>query len=254
MPDESLLETILTDLTDLPWEERLRCLGGYGNCKIVFSTSFSVEDQAITHVVADGNLPIQMFTIDTGRLFEQTHDVSQKTRDRYPNIGFDTFCPDAGDAQNLVKNQGVNGFLESTDKRHACCHVRKVEPLGRALDGADVWISGLRREHSDNRGDLPVAELDTGRNIIKVYPLIDVSESDIKGFVEKHDVPYNVLHDQGFPSIGCAPCTRAVSDGEHPRSGRWWWEQDNTQECGLHLVDGKLVRASSIQGKENLNA
>ncbi len=254
MPDQGLLQNILSDLSDLPWQQRLARLAEYSDYNIVFSTSFSVEDQAITHVVADRDLPIRLFTIDTGRLFEQTHEVSQKTRDRYPDIIFDTHYPNNVLVQNLVKDQGVNGFFESSDKRHACCHVRKVEPLGRALDGADIWISGLRREHSNNRGDLPVAEMDAGRNVIKVYPLIDVLESEIKDFVNKYDVPYNILHDQGFPSIGCAPCTRAVKEGDHPRSGRWWWEQDNAQECGLHLVDGKLVRASSLKGKESLNA
>ena len=254
MSDEALLEKILNDLTPLSWEQRLARLKGYSDHVMAFSTSFGVEDQVMTHVIAEHDVPIRLFTIDTGRLFEQTHEVSQKTREAYANINIDTFYPDADVTQNLVKKQGVNGFFESVNNRHSCCHVRKVEPLGRALNGVKIWVSGLRREHSDNRGDLPVAELDTGRNIIKVYPLIDVSESNIKDFIKKHDVPYNVLHDQGFPSIGCAPCTRAVAVGEHPRSGRWWWEQDNAQECGLHLVDGKLVRASAIQGKENLNA
>lgn len=254
MPDKALTEQILNDLTPLSWEGRLLKLGGYSDHAKAFSTSFSVEDQVITHVIAKNDLPISIFTIDTGRLFEQTHNVFQKTRDVYRNIDIDTFCPDSSGVQNLVHKQGINGFFESVDKRRACCHIRKIEPLGRALDGVKIWVSGLRREHSDNRGNLPVAELDTGRNIIKIYPLIDVSDRDIKGFTEKHNVPYNILHDQGFPSIGCAPCTRAVAVGDHPRSGRWWWEQDKAQECGLHLVDGKLVRAISIQGKENLNA
>ncbi len=142
----------------------------------------------------------------------------------------------------MVNRQGINGFYESVEKRKACCFVRKVEPLNRALEGVDIWISGLRREHSDNRSDLPVVEYDAGRDIIKVYPLVDISEADVKAYIQNHAIPYNPLHDQGFPSIGCAPCTRAVAPGEHARSGRWWWEQENEQECGLHIKDGKLVR------------
>ncbi|PCJ96606.1 MAG: phosphoadenylyl-sulfate reductase [Zetaproteobacteria bacterium] len=246
MPDVSLTANIVKDLTSLSWEQRLQKLQDYSDNSMAFSTSFSFEDQAITHVIANKNLPIRIFTIDTGRLFEQTHDVFQKTRDAYPNISIDTFYPDTIGVQNLVKNQGINGFYESTENRHKCCNIRKVEPLGRALDGAEIWISGLRREHSRNREDLPVAEFDSERNIVKVYPLIDVSESEISDYIKDNNIPYNELHDQGFPSIGCAPCTRAVKAGEPPRSGRWWWEQDNEQECGLHLVDGKLVRSSGI--------
>ncbi len=254
MPNNEVLKNILDDLTSLSWEQRLERLGDFSDRAIAFSTSFSLEDQVITHVIAKHDLPIDVFTIDTGRLFEQTHAVSQQTREVYPNIHIDTFYPHSEGTQKLVSKQGINGFFESLDNRRACCHVRKVEPLGRALDGVEIWISGLRREHSDNRGDLPVAEWDSARNIIKLYPLIDVLETDIKDFIGQHDIPYNLLHDQGYPSIGCAPCTRAVAKGEHPRSGRWWWEQDNAQECGLHMVDGKLVRASVTQEKENLNA
>lgn len=232
----------LTILQDVPWQERLNNLSG----NIAFSTSLSYEDQVITHLIASKNLPFRIFTLDTGRLFEETHKVAQATREKYPNIDLETFYPDAAAAQNLVKNQGINGFFESIEKRKTCCGVRKVEPLQRALKGVDIWISGLRRAHSQNREDLPIAEFDAGNNVVKFYPLIDVSDGALWDFVRAHDIPYNALHDQGYPSIGCAPCTRAVADDEDMRAGRWWWEQnDANQECGLHMVDGKLVRINA---------
>ena len=242
MSTAELAEKLLAELTPLSWEGRLIALRDYINDAPVFSSSFSYEDQAITHVIATQNLPVRVFTIDTGRLFEETHEVFQKTRDKYEDLQIETYYPNAEDTQDLVARQGINGFYEAVEKRKACCFVRKVEPLGRALTGAGIWVSGLRREHSDNRGDLPVAEFDAVRNIVKVYPLIDVPVGTIKPYVHEHGIPYNKLHDKGYPSIGCAPCTRAVKEGEHPRAGRWWWEQENAQECGLHMVDGKLVR------------
>ncbi len=233
---------MIVDLENASWQDRLIALSRYNEQNIAFSTSLSYEDQAITHVIATHNLPIRIFTLDTGRLFEETHKVAQQTREKYPNINIETYYPDATAAQDLVKTQGINGFFDSIENRKNCCGVRKVEPLNRALQGVDIWISGLRREHSDNRGDLPLAEMDEGRGIIKLYPLIDVEEDELKAYIHDHDIPYNELHDKGYPSIGCAPCTRAISAGEHPRAGRWWWEQDDAQECGLHMVDGKLVR------------
>ena len=243
MPDLKDLTVQLQDaLHDLSWEERLIALKNHAQHKISFSSSFSYEDQAITHVIATQDLPVTVFTLDTGRLFEETHTTIQKTTEKYPDLNIDTYYPDAAATQDLVKNQGINGFFDSVEKRKNCCHVRKVEPLNRALESVHIWISGLRREHSDNRGDLPVVEYDAGRDIVKLYPLIDVAAGTIRPYIEAHDIPYNSLHDQGYPSIGCAPCTRAVTEGEHPRAGRWWWEQDDAQECGLHMVDGKLVR------------
>ncbi len=243
-----MLDLALEKLAPLDWAERLDALcAAFPDQTIVFSTSLSYEDQVITHLIAEKDLPIKIFTLDTGRLFEETHKVAQETRAKYTNITIETYYPDAISAQDLVRNQGINGFFDSVENRKNCCGVRKVEPLNRALEGADIWISGLRRAHSDNRGDLAIAEMDGGRNILKVYPLIDVEEAPLKDYIREHDVPYNILHDQGFPSIGCAPCTRAVAAGEDMRAGRWWWEQDandgdGAQECGLHMVDGKLVR------------
>lgn len=237
-----MLERILSDFSAWPWEERIAALRDYMHKNIVFSTSFSLEDQAITHAIAAKRAPVKIFTLDTGRLFEETHEVFQATRERYPTLDIEAFYPDANAAQDLVRKQGVNGFYDSVEKRKNCCFVRKVEPLNRALEGADIWISGLRREHSDNRGDLPIAEFDAQHNLVKLYPLIDVDDHALRLYIDTHKIPYNALHDKGFPSIGCAPCTRAVKEGQPPRSGRWWWEKDNAQECGLHMVKGKLVR------------
>lgn len=240
---EQLAAELQAQLAPLPWTERLKKLSQLTGQAQAFSTSFSLEDQAITHAIAEHMLPIRIFTIDTGRLFAETYETFQKTRDTYFGIEIQTYAPETKTLEGLVNRQGINGFYESVEKRKACCFVRKVEPLNRALEGVDIWISGLRREHSDNRSDLPVVEYDAGRDIIKVYPLVDISESDVKAYIQNHAIPYNPLHDQGFPSIGCAPCTRAVAPGEHARSGRWWWEQENEQECGLHIKDGKLVRS-----------
>ncbi len=236
-----MLEELLK-LQDVPWQERLHTLCG----SVAFSTSLSYEDQVITHLIADQDLPFRIFTLDTGRLFEETHKVAQATRETYPNIDIETFYPDAAAAQDLVQFQGINGFFESIDNRKNCCRVRKVEPLQRALKGVDVWISGLRRAHSQSREDLPIAEFDAGHDVLKFYPLIDVDDKTLWDYVHHNEIPYNELHDKGFPSIGCAPCTRAVADGEDMRAGRWWWEQeDANQECGLHMVDGKLVRINA---------
>ena len=237
-----MLEQIIETFSALPWENRIAALNNYADKSIAFSTSLSFEDQVITHLIAHDGAPVTLFTLDTGRLFEETHKVAQETRDKYKNIHIETLYPDAQKTQDLVKNQGINGFFESLEKRKNCCGVRKVEPLNRALKGVDIWISGLRRAHSENREDLPIAEMDTARGIIKLYPLIDVEEDTLKDYIRAHDIPYNELHDKGFPSIGCAPCTRAIQKGEPMRAGRWWWEQDDSQECGLHMVDGKLVR------------
>ncbi len=247
---QRLAQDLIEQCAPLSWEERLQMLTHYTHLNIAFSSSFSYEDQAITHVIATHNLPVRAFTLDTGRLFEETHDVISATEQKYPTLKLETYYPDAHDTQNLVAHQGINGFRDSIEKRKACCFTRKVEPLNRALEGVDIWISGLRHEHSDNRSDLPPAEIDEARGLIKFYPLIDVLEEEIKPYIQQHNIPYNTLHDNGFPSIGCAPCTRAVSEGEHPRAGRWWWESEDAQECGLHMVNGRLVRTKDLTQEE----
>jgi len=237
-----ILPRLLNELANLSWQERLLHLKKYHDKKIIFSTSFGYEDQAITHVIGTNNLPIEIFTLDTGRLFEETYKTFELTTKAYPQLAIKTYYPQAEPLQALIQKQGINGFYESVEKRQACCYVRKVEGLKRALKGSDLWISGLRRQQSQDRSNLPIAEYDDGLNVIKVYPLIDVLLDDLVTYVVANKIPYNTLHDKGFISIGCSPCTRAVKSGDRFRSERWWWEQDTKKECGLHVKDGKLVR------------
>lgn len=243
-----MLERLNTELNekfaDLSFEDRISLLAETGK-SVAFSTSLSLEDQVITHVVASRNLPIRVFTLDTGRVFEAVHETQAQTEKAYPTLKIETFTPERADLEQLLQNQGANGFYQSKENRHACCHVRKVLPLARALDGADIWISGLRREQSDNRGDLPFAKIDEGRGLVAVYPIIDLTETQIRDYIKMYNIPYNPMHDNGYPSIGCAPCTTAVAPGEHARAGRWRWENDGAQECGLHFENGKLVRAKA---------
>lgn len=239
---KEMLKILLDDMPNLSWENRLYYLGKLKKYDVAFSTSFGYEDQAITHIIATKNLPFYVFTIDTGRLFEETHATFQSTIESYPELKITTYYPQEFSVQQLVKDQGTNGFYKSIENRRACCHIRKVEPLKNAIKGRQIWVSGLRRDQSLYRKDLPIAEYDKNLDIIKLYPLIDVSLEELDRYVKDHNIPYNILHDKGFPSVGCAPCTRAVENGQDTREGRWWWESDQKQECGLHLQDGKLVR------------
>ena len=202
--------------------------------KIVFSTSFGLEDQAITHIVFSKNIPIKVFTLDTGRLFPETYSVWSSTREKYGK-NIESFSPNEQAVQKLVSEKGPNSFYESVENRIECCHIRKVEPLQRALKGNEVWITGIRKEQSTHRNIFSSVEWDEKNNIVKFHPLFDWSFEEVKGFINKNNVPYNALHDKGFPSIGCQPCTRAVKEGEDTRSGRWWWEDANKKECGLHI-------------------
>jgi phosphoadenosine phosphosulfate reductase len=210
----------------------------------VFTTSFGLEDQALTHLIVDSGIDCRFVTLDTGRLFPQTHAVWAETERRY-GIQVDAFYPQSEALASLVRANGINGFYDSVDARHACCGVRKVEPLNRALQGAVAWLTGLRAGQSGNRKGLDFVSFDTGRQLLKVNPLLDWTRDQVVELVRNQNVPYNALHDQGFLSVGCAPCTRAVAPGEPERAGRWWWEQDQARECGLHLTpDGRLVRES----------
>ena len=202
--------------------------------KVVFSTSFGLEDQAITHIIFSDNLPVKVFTLDTGRLFPETYAVWNRTREKYGK-NIEVFFPDALAVQKMVSEKGPYSFYESVENRLECCHIRKVEPLQRALKGNEVWITGIRKEQSANRNNLSSVEWDEKNNIVKFHPLLNWNFEEVKKFISKNDVPYNALHDQGFPSIGCQPCTRAVQNGEDARAGRWWWEQNDKKECGLHV-------------------
>jgi phosphoadenosine phosphosulfate reductase len=201
--------------------------------RIVFTTSFGLEDQAVAHAIFVQDLPIDIVTLDTGRLFPETHQVWAETERRYGRR-IHAIVPEHAQVEAFVARHGIDGFRTSVEVRHACCGVRKVAPLGRALDGAAAWITGVRAEQSAGRAEMRFAALDPVHRLIKVNPLLDWTRSRLADFVHVHHIPYNALHDRGFPSIGCAPCTRAVEPGEPERAGRWWWEQEEKKECGLH--------------------
>ncbi len=197
------------------------------------SSSFGAEDQVLTHMMLKFDQNANIFTLDTGRLPIETYSVMDNTNLKY-NIKVNVFFPKSEDVEKLYKSQGINGFYESIENRKACCNIRKIEPLKRALKPLKVWITGLRASQSVTRVDMPLVEWDDNFQVIKVNPLISWSEEDVWNFIKTNKVPYNKLHDQGYPSIGCAPCTRAVKEGEDIRSGRWWWENPEHKECGLH--------------------
>ncbi|HEX2533356.1 MAG TPA: phosphoadenylyl-sulfate reductase [Chitinophagaceae bacterium] len=216
-------------------EEGLRFFAENYPGKVVFSTSFSWEDQAITHLIAAGKVPVSLFTLDTGRLFKETYSTWEATMDTYPELRIKTYTPDYGLLQDYLESNGPNAFYKSTDLRKSCCNIRKVEPLRRALAGQAVWVTGLRAEHSPNRQGLPMVEWDEVNGVIKYHPLLHWTLDELKEFVNKNHIPYNSLHDKGFVSIGCLPCTRAIRPGEDFRAGRWWWEDASKKECGLHV-------------------
>ena len=207
------------------------------------ASSLSAEDMVLTDAILRHRFDIGIFTLDTGRLHADTLKVIDAVRQRY---GYDIqiFRPDPAAIAGYVANFGRDAFYESQDLRKRCCHIRKVEPLERALQGREAWITGQRREQAATRAELKIQEFDTARGIVKFNPLADWSETEVWAYLRKFDVPYNALHDQGYRSIGCAPCTRPTVAGEDVRAGRWWWELHETRECGLHLApDGSLVRA-----------
>jgi len=199
---------------------------------VVFTTSLGIEDQILTDIICRNNLPVRIVTLDTGRLFPETYSLIDKTKARY-KVEITSFFPDTLSLEELVNEQGMNSIFKSVKSRNNCCRVRKVLPLLRSLEGAKVWVTGLRADQSDNRNNLPRIELDSISGLLKFNPLLKWSDADLENYVEEHNVPINALHKKGFPSIGCEPCTRAVRKGEHPRAGRWWWEK-SSQECGLH--------------------
>jgi phosphoadenosine phosphosulfate reductase len=201
--------------------------------QVCFSTSFSVEDQVILHHIVSENLPIRIFTLDTGRLFGETYSVWTATREKY-GISIEAYLPDTSRLETFINQKGPNAFYESVENRKACCYIRKVEPLQRALESQKVWVTGIRAEHSGNRSQLQVLEWDEGHQLNKYNPLLHWTQEEVKQYISKNEVPYNILHDRGFVSIGCQPCTRAIRPGEEFRAGRWWWEDTGKKECGLH--------------------
>lgn len=204
--------------------------------KVAFSTSLGAEDQAITKMIADIDKTADIFTLDTGRLFPETYDLMDRTAKKY-DITIRVMFPDAAQVEEMVNSKGINLFYDSIENRKLCCHIRKIEPLKRAFKGLDAWICGLRREQAITRKDMKLVEWDENNGLIKVNPLIDWTEEHLWEYIKQNNVPYNTLHDKGFPSIGCQPCTRAIMPGEDVRAGRWWWENPETKECGLHKRD-----------------
>lgn len=202
--------------------------------QVRFSTSLGEEDQAITHLIAAKQLPISVFTLDTGRMFQETYDLLHLTCLHY-KIPVQVYFPDNTQVEDYVQQNGVNGFYDSVENRKLCCHIRKVVPLKRALQGAEVWITGLRQAQSANRGTMQRAMWDDDYKLIKYNPIFDWSDDQLHEFINANKIPVNTLHKKGYPSIGCAPCTRAIMPGEDARAGRWWWES-SAKECGLHAT------------------
>jgi phosphoadenosine phosphosulfate reductase len=227
--------------------ERLAAIRRQISGRVVFTTSFGLEDQAIAHAVFAQALAIDVATLDTGRLFPETYDVWAETERRY-GVRVLAFTPEHRAVEALVAGQGIDGFRSSVAARLGCCAVRKVVPLVRALDGAAAWITGLRADQSAERAQVLPALFDEERGLVKVNPLFDWTRDRAREFVRAHDVPCNALHERGFLSIGCAPCTRAVMAGEPERAGRWWWEQSQKKECGLHVAHD--VRATSASAPQ----
>lgn len=228
-----IVQKLQQDTHGLEPEEALKLLAEKFSGKIVFSTSFGWEDQVISHMIFTHQLPIKVFTLETGRLFKETYYVWNRTIEMYQQP-IHAYYPRNELVEQLVSTKGPNSFYESVENRKECCGIRKVEPLNRALSGNDCWITGIRAEQSPDRQDMHNVEWDEGHQLLKFHPLFNWSLEKVKAYIKEHNIPYNPLHDQGFPSIGCAPCTRAVREGEDFRAGRWWWEDQTKKECGLH--------------------
>ena len=211
----------------------------------VFASSLAAEDMVLTDLILRAKLPIGIFTLETGRLHKETLGMVDRIKETY---GYDVnlYKPEAAAVDAYVQQNGLNAFYDSVEMRKECCRIRKVEPLNRALAGNKAWVTGQRRAQSTTRAELAVQEDDPAHGMTKFNPLADWSEEDVWNYIRSNNVPYNPLHDKGYPSIGCEPCTRAIQPCEDVRAGRWWWENPESKECGLHVVDGKLVRIKSV--------
>jgi phosphoadenosine phosphosulfate reductase len=234
------LEELQNIFETMPIESALKNAAGIFPGRVKFSSSLGQEDQVLTDIIARNKIPIKIFTIDTGRLFNETYETLEKTRARY-KIQIDVFFPLAEDVEQMVNKHGINLFYESVANRQKCCHIRKVEPLNRALADTKVWLTGLRADQNAHRKNLPVVEWLSDKKIYKINPLLHWSYEDVANYIRQFSIPYNSLHDHGFISIGCAPCTRAIELGEDPRAGRWWWE-NSQKECGLHVRTKQAVK------------
>jgi phosphoadenosine phosphosulfate reductase len=222
----------IKEIENSPVTEAIRLVTEWFPHEVVFSSSLGQEDQVLTDIIFRNNVPLKIFTIDTGRLFNETYELLDRTTARYKKP-VHVYFPGAEDVEEFVAVKGINSFYESVDNRKECCYIRKVKPLNRALKGAKVWITGLRAEQSNNRQNMSMIEWSEEKQLYKFNPLINWTHGEMIDYIKKNNVPYNPLHDKGFVSIGCAPCTRAIEPGEDARAGRWWWEASQ-KECGLH--------------------
>ncbi|GAB4312027.1 MAG: phosphoadenylyl-sulfate reductase [Bacteroidales bacterium] len=231
---EALVEQYNEQFSGKPAEEVLEFFLKEYKDRIAFASSLGLEDQVLTHMIRSISPDTRIFTLDTGRLFQETYDLIDRTSSRY-HFRMEVWYPEASDVEVMVRKKGMNLFYESVENRKECCFVRKIKPLHRALEGTEMWITGLRREQSVTRNNGRLVELDANNHgRLKLNPLIDWSEEEVWDYIKKNNVPYNPLHDKGYPSIGCQPCTRAIEPGEDIRAGRWWWEMPENKECGLH--------------------
>ena len=237
---KTLAGTLNAEFPALSPLDRLKRLREAVSGRLVFTTSLGIEDQMITHLIFSNAIKIEVVTLDTGRLFPESYEVWRRTEETYGKRIHAKY-PQAEALENLIEDQGIDGFYHAKEFRLNCCGVRKIEPLGRALDGAAAWVTGLRGDQSQNRLGMAFASYETQKKLIKANPLLDLSREKIAHFNDDHGVPINALHGKGFLSIGCAPCTRAIQPGEPERAGRWWWEDDTKRECGLHVPDRTTV-------------
>ena len=221
------------DLESSTAEEIISFFASYFKDIIALSSSLGLEDQILTCMLSNLNPNTSIFTLDTGRLFPETYDLIDLTAKKY-KTKIKVHFPNSHDIENMVAENGMNLFYDSIENRKLCCGLRKLKPLAKALKGLDAWFTGLRRDQSVTRTDLEIVEWDENNGLIKINPLINWSEEDVWNYINKHKVPFNPLHKKGFASIGCQPCTRAIEEGEDVRAGRWWWENPETKECGLH--------------------
>lgn len=238
MESGTRLKALNNHLAGRTIEDRFEKLVALFSGKIIFTTSFGIEDQVITDKIFSNNLNINVVTLDTGRLFPETYEVFSQTILKY-NKKIDVYFPDHEDVERMVTEKGPFSFYESKVARDECCGIRKVVPLNRALESMECWISGIRASQSGNRNRMAELEYDSEKNLFKFHPLFDWSLQDVESYLKEKGIPYNPLHDMGYPSIGCQPCTRAVKPGDDFRSGRWWWENDGPKECGCHIKTTK---------------
>jgi phosphoadenosine phosphosulfate reductase len=220
--------------------DALKALSSLTQHKAVFSSSLGLEDMVLTNIIFSENLNIDVFTLDTGRLFPETYSLLSAIQNKNHNK-IKVFYPQHSSLQHFVEQKGINAFYDSIDNRLTCCNIRKVEPLKRALSGYTVWLTGIRASQSGNRVNMPMVEWDDVNEIIKIHPILNWTLEDTQNYLKQNNVAYNPLHDRGFVSIGCQPCTRAVQAGEDFRAGRWWWEDTSKKECGLHVTKNELI-------------